>query len=35
MAVRLLVQDREILTDGVPIYRATGNLMHALICYAA
>ena len=32
MAVRLLAEDREILTDDIPIDTATGNLVHALIC---
>src|ERR1700736_1218790 len=31
MTVRLLVKDREIFADGVPIYVATSNLVHTLI----
>jgi hypothetical protein len=32
MPVRLLAQDREILTDGLPIDRNGGNPVHTIIC---
>ena len=34
MAVRPLTEDREILADSLPIYAATGNLVHTIICPA-
>jgi hypothetical protein len=30
--MRLLTENREIIANRIPIYSATGNLMHALIC---
>ena len=32
MAVCLLVEDWEILADGLPIHPVIGNLVHATIC---
>jgi len=34
MAMRLLTENRKILTDSLPINTATGNLVHILICSA-
>jgi hypothetical protein len=34
MAMRLLTENREILTDSLPINTATGNLVHIVICSA-
>ena len=32
MSMRLLPEDWKILTNGIPIYSATGNLVHSVIC---
>src|SRR6266487_6591102 len=32
MTTRLFAEDREILAEGIPIYRAGRNLVHTLIC---
>ena len=32
--MRLLTENRKILTDSLPINTATGNLVHILICSA-
>ena len=32
MAVRLFAENREILTDGAPVYTAGSNLVHTTIC---
>ena len=34
MTVRLFAEDREIFAKGVPIYGATNNLVHIIICSA-
>src|SRR6266567_9027993 len=33
MAVRLFAEDREIFANGVPVYGATCDLVHTLICF--
>src|SRR5438105_11769997 len=33
MAVRLFAEDREIFANGVPVYGATCELVHAIICF--
>lgn len=35
MAMRVLTENREILTDSLPIDTATSDLMHILICSAS
>ena len=33
LAVGLFAEDWEIFADGVPVYGATCNLMHPIICF--
>src|SRR5436190_7795387 len=33
MAMRLFAENREILTDNVPVHAAGSDLMHTIICY--